>query len=53
MKDNNLNALAKAMSDQTLFGKIIAGEIPHTGLEAVKTGTHFWIFFHDGMGIHW
>lgn len=28
MKDNNLNALAKAMSDQTLFGKIIAGEIP-------------------------
>ena len=28
MKDNNLNALAKAMSDQTLFSKIIAGEIP-------------------------
>ena len=28
MKDNNLNALADAMSDQTLFSKIIAGEIP-------------------------
>lgn len=28
MKDNNLNALAKVMSDQTLFSKIIAGEIP-------------------------
>ena len=28
MKDNNLDALAKVMSDQTLFSKIIAGEIP-------------------------
>ena len=28
MKDNNLNALANVMSDQTLFSKIIAGEIP-------------------------
>ena len=28
MKDNNLNALAKVMSDQSLFSKIIAGEIP-------------------------
>ena len=28
MKDNNLDALAKVMSDQTLFSKIIAGVIP-------------------------
>ena len=28
VKDNNLNALASTMSEPTLFGKIIAGEIP-------------------------
>ena len=28
MKNNNSFVLAKAMGEQTLFGKIIAGEIP-------------------------
>ena len=41
MKDNNLNALAEAMSDQTLFSKIIAGDIPS---HKVASGNDWYAF---------
>ena len=41
MKDNNSHALAECMSDQTLFGKIIAGEIPS---HRVASGDNWYAF---------
>mgnify|MGYP006061490445 FL=1 len=41
MKDNNSHALAECMSDQTLFSKIIAGEIPS---HRVASGDNWYAF---------
>jgi len=41
VKNNNSFALAKAMGEQTLFGKIIAGEIPS---HKVASGTDWYAF---------
>ena len=41
MKDNNSSALAKYMSEDTLFGKIIAGEIPS---HKVASGDNWYAF---------